>query len=198
MTDTPMTPDVAAVQQAATRAIHALKSPTPDGSPYYQSGWDDGLEAAIDAARDALEGPARILLAEVHRLRAELEQNTVVMRAVSRQRDTAEQEAERLRAQVDELEAEREAVPARDTPDAGTPRLTGLPLGLTGRARHEARVAMGTSRKTRRRAGACFTCGDVPDEWCPDCACCKAGCDGGRTNNPCTHPNAPWNTEPAP
>ncbi|WP_329217312.1 hypothetical protein [Streptomyces microflavus] len=74
MTDTPMTPDVAAVQQAATRAIHALKSPTPDGSPYYQSGWDDGLEAAIDAARDALEAPARDLLAEVDRLRLRVDE----------------------------------------------------------------------------------------------------------------------------
>ncbi|MEU0098240.1 cell division protein ZapB [Streptomyces sp. NPDC006267] len=72
MTDTPMTPDVAAVQQAAIRAIHALKSPTPDGSRHYQSGWDDGLEAAIDAARDSVEGPARTLLAEVDRLRKAL------------------------------------------------------------------------------------------------------------------------------
>lgn len=29
-------------------------SPTPAGSPHYRSGWDDGLEAAIDAARAAL------------------------------------------------------------------------------------------------------------------------------------------------
>ncbi|WP_329308352.1 hypothetical protein [Streptomyces microflavus] len=72
MTDTPMTPDVAAIQQAAIRAIHALKSPTPDGSRHYQSGWDDGLEAAIDAARDGIEGPARDLLAEVDRLRKAL------------------------------------------------------------------------------------------------------------------------------
>lgn len=128
--------------------------------------------------------------------------------------------AETAEARVAQLQAERDAVlalhrkhtdsdhcfaddetwpcqtrTALDSPDAGTPRPTGLPLGLTGRARHEARVAIETARRMRRRPGACFTCGDVPDEWCPDCACCKAGCDGGRTNNPCTHPNAPWNTE---
>lgn len=36
------------------RAIHALKTPPPDGSPYYRSGWDDALEAAIDAASGVL------------------------------------------------------------------------------------------------------------------------------------------------
>lgn len=37
-----------------TRAIHALKTPPPSGSPHYRSGWDDALEAAIDAARGVL------------------------------------------------------------------------------------------------------------------------------------------------
>ncbi|MFD3740496.1 hypothetical protein [Streptomyces sp. NPDC058629] len=151
-------------------------------------------------------------------------------------KDRWRKRAETAEARVADLEAEREAVlalhrkhddsdhcfaddetwpcqtrTALDSPDAGTPRLTGLPLGLTGRARHDARVAVeskaaprdlrpgaAAARRMLRRPGACFTCGDVPDEWCPDCACCKAGCDGGRTNNPCTHPNAPWNTEPTP
>lgn len=36
------------------RAIWALKSPAPSGSQHYRSGWDDGLEAAMDAARDAV------------------------------------------------------------------------------------------------------------------------------------------------
>ncbi|MFH9765165.1 hypothetical protein ACH4N4_30470 [Streptomyces microflavus] len=62
-------------------------------------------------------------------------------------------------------------------------------------ALRDLRPGAAAARRMLRRPGACFTCGDVPDEWCPDCACCKAGCDGGRTNNPCTHPNAPWNTE---
>jgi hypothetical protein len=39
-----------------TRAIFALKDPPPVGSPYYQNGWDDGLEAAIDAVREELTG----------------------------------------------------------------------------------------------------------------------------------------------
>lgn len=47
--------------KSVTRAIFALKSPPPPGSQHYRSGWDDGLEAAIDAARDVLSvvpGPA--------------------------------------------------------------------------------------------------------------------------------------------
>lgn len=36
------------MKQILIRAIFALKTPSPDGSPHYQSGWDDGLEAAID------------------------------------------------------------------------------------------------------------------------------------------------------
>lgn len=35
------------------RAIFGLKSPPPAGSQHYRSGWDDGLEAAIDAAKSA-------------------------------------------------------------------------------------------------------------------------------------------------
>jgi hypothetical protein len=44
----------AEVAQHVTRAIFALKSPAPSGSEHYRSGWDDGLEAAMDAARDAV------------------------------------------------------------------------------------------------------------------------------------------------
>jgi len=40
----------------AIRAVHKLKSPAPSGSQHYRSGWDDGLEAAIDAIRTAAEG----------------------------------------------------------------------------------------------------------------------------------------------
>jgi hypothetical protein len=48
------TDEVAEVAKHVTRAIFALKTPSPDGSKHYQSGWDDGLEAAMDAARDAV------------------------------------------------------------------------------------------------------------------------------------------------
>ncbi|WP_434744641.1 hypothetical protein [Streptomyces sp. A-14] len=247
MTDTPMTPDVAAVQQAATRAIHALKSPTPDGSPYYQSGWDDGLEAAIDAARDGVEGPVRTLLAEVDRLRKSvadaddrvsfLERNTLpdLHRQIEHHKggkarwrkraETAEARVAELTgapvdeaAEMAEAEAELEAMrrehpaPCRvpDSPDCtcpGTPRPTGLPIGLTGRARHGARVAAESKAAPRNlrsgaaaarrmlRLDACDSCGATPDEWCPDCAACHQGCHGGHANNPCTHPNAPWSTE---
>lgn len=44
----------AAMAQHVARAIFALKSPLPAGSEHYRSGWDDGLEAAMDAARDAV------------------------------------------------------------------------------------------------------------------------------------------------
>lgn len=43
------------VTKRAIRAIHALKSPVPEGSAHYQSGWDTGLEAAMDAVRDVAE-----------------------------------------------------------------------------------------------------------------------------------------------
>lgn len=49
--------------KCVTRAIWALKSPPPPGSQHYRSGWDDGLEAAIDAARDEV---LRRLAVEAH------------------------------------------------------------------------------------------------------------------------------------
>ncbi len=36
------------------RSLFALKVPSPDGSKHYQSGWDDGVEAAMDTARKAV------------------------------------------------------------------------------------------------------------------------------------------------
>jgi hypothetical protein len=55
------------------RAIFGLKSPPPAGSQHYRSGWDDGLDAAIDAAKNATpesdETPARLTDAERAMLR---------------------------------------------------------------------------------------------------------------------------------
>ncbi|MEE4489374.1 hypothetical protein [Streptomyces sp. BE230] len=48
----------------------------------------------------------------------------------------------------------------------------------------------------QRLPGICPTCGDIPAAWCPDCAACRRGCDGGHDDNPCTHPNAPWTPSP--
>lgn len=45
------------LKQAMTRAIFALKSPPPDGSKHYQSGYDDGIEAAIEAISGPFEEP---------------------------------------------------------------------------------------------------------------------------------------------
>ncbi|MFI0967130.1 hypothetical protein ACH4S8_37950 [Streptomyces sp. NPDC021080] len=50
----PLVPDPAALARQVARAIFALKSPAPAGSEHYRSGWDNGLEAAMDAARDAV------------------------------------------------------------------------------------------------------------------------------------------------
>ncbi|WP_329592189.1 hypothetical protein OG195_27465 [Streptomyces sp. NBC_01362] len=49
-----------------------------------------------------------------------------------------------------------------------------------------------TGRDLPRRPGACDGCGDVPEQWCPDCAACRQGCHGGHDGNPCSHPRAPW------
>ena len=43
------------LKQILTRAVFALKTPSPDGSKHYQSGWDDGLEAAIGAVAEVFD-----------------------------------------------------------------------------------------------------------------------------------------------
>ncbi|MFD4830198.1 hypothetical protein ACFWPV_10135 [Streptomyces uncialis] len=43
-----------------------------------------------------------------------------------------------------------------------------------------------------RAAGACASCGDLPTEWCPDCASCRRGCFGDHEDYPCVHANASW------
>ncbi|MCX0246435.1 hypothetical protein [Streptomyces drozdowiczii] len=50
-------PDQPTTATALTRAIHALKSPPPEGSQHYQSGWDTGLEAAIEVVRGFYDQP---------------------------------------------------------------------------------------------------------------------------------------------
>ncbi|MFE5958904.1 hypothetical protein [Streptomyces rubiginosohelvolus] len=137
------------------------------------------------------------LLAEVDRLRLRVDE---VERAYIF--DTAA-----LKKRVAELEALKPAQ-FQDCQVCGAGYEYGKPCSACEFNKQMAAAATGEPRQARdlrpgaagarrmlRRPGACFTCGDVPDEWCPDCACCKAGCDGGRTNNPCTHPNAPWNKE---
>lgn len=39
---------------------------------------------------------------------------------------------------------------------------------------------------------ACTACGSLPEQWCPDCAACEAGCYGGHDDSPCEHRNASW------
>ena len=71
------------VAKHVTRAIFALKTPSPDGSTHYQSGWDDGLEAAMDAARDAVLAvlPEPADQAAMERVRRVLETEPVVGRS---------------------------------------------------------------------------------------------------------------------
>lgn len=54
------------------------------------------------------------------------------------------------------------------------------------------------AERRARPVTACGACGDLPAQWCLDCAACKAGCFGGHNGNPCTHPNAPWSRASTP
>ncbi|MDX3034954.1 hypothetical protein [Streptomyces scabiei] len=71
-----------------TRAIFALKSPAPPGSEHYRAGWDDGLEAAMDAARDAVvdrvaaETPPAETLDDDEGLRAKVDDATSTLRRI--------------------------------------------------------------------------------------------------------------------
>lgn len=146
MTDTPMTPD----RLAEYRALIARTT-------------DAG-------ALVASPGVLRDLLAEVDRLReelsdatAELAENTRAMNVLRRHRDTAESRlaaVERLAEEADDkcnstvdtdLLLDALGLSADAPPGA---RLTGLPAGLTGRARHEARVAIETARRTPKESPA--------------------------------------------
>ncbi|MGV9579769.1 hypothetical protein ACWDRZ_24260 [Streptomyces sp. NPDC003509] len=203
------TPLEEAVRNIET-AITPLKGDARAGADmvltYLRTLTTPGAVTEVDRLSDELTGANLALYEE------ELDNARLRLALASAKRGRRE-----ARARVAELEAEREAVlalhrkhtdsdhcfaddetwpcqtrTALDSPDAGTPRLTGLPLGLTGRARHDARVAMETARKTRRRPGACEACGDTDAMWCPDCAACRKGCHGGHDNNDCTHANALW------
>lgn len=60
-------------------------------------------------------------------------------------------------------------------------------------------VASAPAKRRRTRVpGVCSRCGDTAAQWCPDCEACRLGCFATRAANPCTHPNAPWNTELTP
>lgn len=69
-----VTREAAAVANQVTRAIYALKTPPPTGSEHYRSGWDTGLEAAADTARDAVLAATASQAAENERLRTMLDE----------------------------------------------------------------------------------------------------------------------------
>ncbi|WP_411095972.1 hypothetical protein [Streptomyces sp. 020-2-3H-GM] len=186
MTDTSMTPDA---------ALARLRQYGERTSTWSTATYNDGTEKALHQIAVSLAAEVDRLRGELSDATAEMAENARAMNALRRHRDTAEN-------RVRELEALK---PARfqDCQVCGAGYEYGKPcsacefkkqLAAPKPARRDLRSGAAAARRMLRRPGACFTCGDVPDEWCPDCACCKAGCDGGRTNNPCTHPNAPWNT----
>lgn len=103
-------------------------------------------------------------------------------------------EVDRMRARVAEPETLK---PARfqDCQVCGAGHEYGQPCSA---CEFNKQMAAATPARRMLRPDACDSCGATPDEWCPDCAACRQGCHGGHDNNPCTHPNAPWNTEATP
>ncbi|MGC5534243.1 hypothetical protein [Streptomyces sp. SR-10] len=95
----------ASVERAATRAIFALKSPPPDGSAHFQSGWDAGLDAAIEAAQASVKEPVNALMAEVKRLRAALSDAASQVAELESDLGGTSAENAQLRARVAELTA---------------------------------------------------------------------------------------------
>ncbi|MDX3324779.1 hypothetical protein PV405_08870 [Streptomyces sp. ME02-6979-3A] len=189
MTDTPMTPD-------RERMIRI---------------WHEELARLTDRTAVMRREALGDLLAEIDRLRAQVAELEAAVERTHGLASRLEEFAENA-LRVDD----RELYTAIATDlrsrlagqDAGTPRPTGLPSGLTGGARHDARAAAEAAPRDLRpgaeaarrmlRPGACDACGDIPDEWCPTCAACRTGCYSGHNNNPCTHPNAPWNKAATP
>lgn len=171
MTDTPMTPDM---------ALARLRHYGERTSNWSTATYNDGTEKALHHI-------AVSLAAEVERLRARPVEAHVLRNAASALEDDHPDAAAVLLKMANQAER---AAAARPWAASGGQQSKASPRDL--------RSGAAAARRMLRRPGACFTCGDVPDEWCPDCACCKAGCDGGRTNNPCTHSNAPWNTAATP
>ncbi|MEV2259151.1 hypothetical protein AB0J13_10885 [Streptomyces anulatus] len=146
MTDTPMTPERERMIRIWHEELHRLTDPT-----------------AV-ARRETLGD----LLAEVDRLRgelsdttAELAENARAMNALRRHRDTAEGRiaaVERLAEEADDKNNHSVDTDllldalglSADAPSGARP--TGLPPGLTGRARHDARVAIETARRKDARS----------------------------------------------
>ena len=134
--------------------------------------------------------------------------------AVLTVRDT---EMESLRARVAELEAERhetnealddavqalrtKAPPYTVTPEAHAQMRAGLSRYFAGvedphdgPLHHDYLIPhdLPETGRAPRDPKACDACGDLPEQWCPDCAACRKGCFGGFDGNDCPHTNAPW------
>ncbi|MFI1525496.1 hypothetical protein [Streptomyces griseus] len=185
---------------------------------YFMGAWDTsafdiGLPAVL-AVWETLRtdrGAAKVaeLLAEVDRLRKALSEAADQVAELESDLGGTSAENAQLRARVAELtvapvdeavemaeaEADLEAMrrehsaPCRvpDSPDCTCPpEAWGTP------------APRAVKRARPRNPRTCSRCGDTPAQWCPDCEACRLGCFATRAANPCTHPNAPWNTEITP
>jgi hypothetical protein len=172
---------------------------TQDGSTWERKGYDrEGTHGLYALAGSAEDSPRLWSVRELAELG--LRGMTDVL-PVPMGRELTQ--VERLRARLAEVEGQRAALAERlragqtwrqgrlvseDTVSQPELReIFAIPLAapLDGITRQFAPVQA-------LREGACTACGSVPDEWCPDCAACRKGCHGGRDNNRCAHPNAPW------
>lgn len=208
MTDTPMTPDRdpsrreellfmllhggARSEAIAQRVVDLALAEARDEYAPEVARLGAALQGVMDEiARFGIYGPARTAAA-----------------ALVRRADELVTENATLRTRVAELEALK---PARfqDCQVCGAGYEYGKPCSAcefnkqmataTGEVRQVRDLRSGAAAARRMlRPDACDACGAIPDEWCPDCAACRQGCHGGHDNNPCTHPNAPWNTEATP
>ncbi|MGW3298473.1 hypothetical protein [Streptomyces rubiginosohelvolus] len=168
---------------------------------------------------------ARDLLAEVDRLRKALSEAADQVAELDDELGKASSEAAALRQRLHEAAMARVWTNEDGKKFVFADDLKGPLLGKTplhGQARLDARAtqeaeathwkrlgidppeAWGTpapravKRARPRNPRTCSRCGDTPAQWCPDCEACRLGCFATRAANPCTHPNAPWNTEPTP
>lgn len=199
MTDASMTPDRERKIRMSRTHCEADRRETEDERPLHVWGPSQyptkEMCQRCTVIREWAEDPDAdevALLAEVDRLRKALSDAADQVAELEDDLGKASAEAATLRQRLHEAAMARVWTNEDGKKFVFADDLKGPLLGKA--PVRDLRSGAAAARRLLRRPGACFTCGDVPDEWCPDCACCKAGCDGGRTNNPCTHPNAPWNT----
>ncbi|MEU8740539.1 hypothetical protein [Streptomyces halstedii] len=208
MTDTPMTPDREQKIRRARTHCEAGRFETEDERSLHVWGPSQyptqEMCQRCTVMRWWAEEPdtdQAVLLAEVDRLRArvaELEAQHAAVIALHRKHDDSEHcfaDDEQWpcntrtalgQAVTNDEDTEAHPAPCRvpDSPDCTCPaKAWGTP------------APRAVKRARPRNPRTCSRCDDTPAQWCPDCEACRLGCFATRAANPCTHPNAPWNTE---